>query len=323
MPMVVAALAFSCATAVAAVSVKATIAARSNFIVFLISFFFAICSSNTCFLYVLYWLRFRIAALPELRASRGTLIAVSSMMARLPLPAFSSYTASKHALRGFLNTLAVEEREQGTGVRIAMIEPGPLDTPIYGRATSATGRSPARLFDAYHPDEIAKAVERALDRPRREHVVGGESKLMTAALRERAPGRGARVAVRRPLVPPRRRAHLRAGQPVGGQRSGPDRRRAPRPPQRRRVASPGNMLRAGRRAVALGPALLRPVPEEAQESPVACRADDPGHRPRRVDGAGAPRGRSCAGAQALAAAARRDRRRPAPARSRRRSRGCG
>ena len=173
------------------------------------------------------------AALPELRASRGTLIAVSSMMARLPLPAFSSYTASKHALRGFLNTLAVEEREQGTGVRIAMIEPGPLDTPIYGRATSATGRSPARLFDAYHPDEIAKAVERALDRPRREHVVGGESKLMTAALRDRAPGRGARVAVRRPVVPPRRRAHLRAGQPVGGQRSGPDRRRAPRPPQRR------------------------------------------------------------------------------------------
>ena len=101
------------------------------------------------------------------------------MMARLPLPAFSSYTASKHALRGFLNTLAVEEREQGTGVRIAMIEPGPLDTPIYGRATSATGRSPARLFDAYHPDEIAKAIERAVDRPRREHVVGGESKLMT------------------------------------------------------------------------------------------------------------------------------------------------
>ncbi len=40
------------------------------------------------------------AALPHLRESEGTIIAVSSMMARLPLPAFSSYTASKHALRG-------------------------------------------------------------------------------------------------------------------------------------------------------------------------------------------------------------------------------
>ena len=208
------------------------------------------------------------AALPELRASRGTLIAVSSMMARLPLPAFSSYTASKHALRGFLNTLAVEEREQGTGVRIAMIEPGPLDTPIYGRATSATGRSPARLFDAYHPDEIAKAVERAVDRPRREHVVGGESKLMTVLYETARPvGEVALLFVDR-LVPPRRRAHVRAGQPVGGQRPGPDRRRAPRAPERRRRelrAQHAARRPAGRLA---RPGAAAPRARGAQEPPV-------------------------------------------------------
>jgi len=204
------------------------------------------------------------AALPELRASRGTLIAVSSMMARLPLPAFSSYTASKHALRGFLNTLAVEEREQGTGVRIAMIEPGPLDTPIYGRATSATGRSPARLFDAYHPDEIAKAVERALDRPRREHVVGGESKLMTLLYENVRPvGELALLFVDR--------WYRLGGEPTSGPGSlweGNDRARiGDGHPARRSgdvVSFARNMLRAGQRAVALGPALLRPVPEEVK-----------------------------------------------------------
>src|SRR3954468_8742773 len=111
------------------------------------------------------------AALPALRETRGKIVAVSSMMARVPLPSFSSYTASKHALRGFLNTLGVEEREQRTGVRIAMVSPGPLDTPIYGRATSGTARRPGRLHAAYPPDEIAKAVVRALRKPQGERVV--------------------------------------------------------------------------------------------------------------------------------------------------------
>ena len=222
------------------------------------------------------------AALPELRERRGTLIAVSSMMARLPLPAFSSYTASKHALRGFINTLAVEEREQGTGVKFAMIEPGPLDTPIYGRATSATGFSPARLFDAYHPDEIAKAVESALDNPRREHVVGGESKLMTALYETVRPaGELALVFVDR--------WYRIGGEPAEGPGSlytGNDRAQlGDGHPSRRSgdvVAFARNMLNAGKRVVSLGPALLRPVPEmikparparehEAARTPVGTR----------------------------------------------------
>ena len=54
------------------------------------------------------------AALPELRQTSGVIVATSSIMAAMPLPAFSSYTASKHALRGFLTTLQIEEREQRT-----------------------------------------------------------------------------------------------------------------------------------------------------------------------------------------------------------------
>src|SRR5215210_7752326 len=51
------------------------------------------------------------AALPALRHARGVVVATSSIMSRMPLPAFSSYAASKHALRGFLATLQVEEKE--------------------------------------------------------------------------------------------------------------------------------------------------------------------------------------------------------------------
>ena len=127
------------------------------------------------------------AALPELRATRGTLVATSSIMARMPLPAFSSYTAAKHALRGFLNAVQVEEREQRTGVRVALVAPGPTDTPIYARATSATGRARAILPDAYHADEVAAVLVESAVRPRRERIVGGESRLVDLGYRTARP----------------------------------------------------------------------------------------------------------------------------------------
>src|SRR3954468_23270448 len=204
------------------------------------------------------------AALPALRASCGTVVAVSSMMAQLPLPAFSSYTAAKHALRGFLNTLQVEEREQRTGVRIAMVSPGPLDTPIYGRATSATGRSPAKLFDAYDPDEIAKGLVRALIKPRNDRIIGGESKLMTALYRTSRPlGEIALVFVDR--------WYRTGGEPAvapGSLWSANDRARTGDGHPARRsgdvVALGRNLYRAGRRAAAIAPQLLHPVAEVAR-----------------------------------------------------------
>jgi NAD(P)-dependent dehydrogenase (short-subunit alcohol dehydrogenase family) len=218
------------------------------------------------------------AALPALRSTCGTIVAVSSMMAQLPLPAFSSYTAAKHALRGFLNTVQVEEREQRTGVRIAMVSPGPLDTPIYGRATSATGRRPATLFDAYDPDEIAKALVRALVRPKHDHIVGGESKLMTALYMTARPlGELALVFVDRwyrtgtePADAPgslwSENDWARTGDGHPARRSGDV------------IALGRNLYRAARRAAGIAPQLLRPVPEEP------LRAQTPASEPMAAVG---------------------------------------
>jgi NAD(P)-dependent dehydrogenase (short-subunit alcohol dehydrogenase family) len=127
------------------------------------------------------------AALPELRATGGVIVATSSIMASLPLPAFSSYAAAKHALRGFLNTLQIEEREQGTGVRVTMVSPGPVDTPVYKHATSATGRRPAIPPDSSHPETVAGALVEVALAPRNERIVGGESKLVDLLYRHARP----------------------------------------------------------------------------------------------------------------------------------------
>jgi len=121
------------------------------------------------------------ASLPHLRATRGTIVATGSLMARVPLPTWSSYSAAKHALRGFLNSLAIEEREQGTGVRVAMVHPGPIDTPLFAQASSATGRKPRVAPDAYSAEVVARALVEVTVRPRPEVVLGGETRLIDLA----------------------------------------------------------------------------------------------------------------------------------------------
>jgi NAD(P)-dependent dehydrogenase (short-subunit alcohol dehydrogenase family) len=113
------------------------------------------------------------AALPHLRASRGTIVATASVLSRVPQPSWSSYGAGKHALRGFLNAVAIEEREQRSGVSVALVLPGVVDTPFFGTATSATGRAPRVPPLAYAPEVVARALVENAVRPRREVLLGG------------------------------------------------------------------------------------------------------------------------------------------------------
>ena len=155
------------------------------------------------------------------------------------MPAFSAYTAAKHALRGFLNALQIEEREQRTGVRVAMVSPGPIDTPIYERATSGTGRRPA-ILPAYTPETVAAALVEAALAPRHDRIVGGVSKLVDLLYRRCAACGRAAAAVRRSLVPDRHDPIRIARSPVGAGWSAAGLRRdaVPRPRRPDRAGTP-------------------------------------------------------------------------------------
>jgi NAD(P)-dependent dehydrogenase (short-subunit alcohol dehydrogenase family) len=113
------------------------------------------------------------AALPHLRTSRGVIVATGSLVSRLPMSSWGSYTAAKHGLRGFFNSLRIEEREQRSGVRIALVHPGIVDTPFWTRATSATGLRPLVPPDAYDARVVARALVQSAIRPRNEVMLGG------------------------------------------------------------------------------------------------------------------------------------------------------
>ena len=124
------------------------------------------------------------AGLPYLTESSGLVLANLSVLSRMPVPMFSSYVASKHALRGFLGSLRIELQREDSDVRVSIVHPGHVDTPFWGRVASATGHLPRLPPLAYSADRIAGAlVDAAVDEPR-EHTVGALAKLqlVTAAV---------------------------------------------------------------------------------------------------------------------------------------------
>merc|ERR1712050_395757 len=66
------------------------------------------------------------ACLPSLLARKGRIVAISSLQGRLPAPRNTGYSASKHAMHGFFESLRQEVDPKG--VTVTMVLPGPVNT---------------------------------------------------------------------------------------------------------------------------------------------------------------------------------------------------
>jgi NAD(P)-dependent dehydrogenase (short-subunit alcohol dehydrogenase family) len=110
------------------------------------------------------------AFLPPLRRGRGRIVNIGSISGRMATPALGAYSASKFALGALTDSLRVEL--QPWGIDVALVEPGPVATPIWdkGRASADARRAAlAHEDEALYGDTIA-AVERVVRRSEREAV---------------------------------------------------------------------------------------------------------------------------------------------------------
>lgn len=82
-----------------------------------------------------------LAALPLLRAARGSIVTIGSMAGWMPLPGRAAYGAAKSALTQFFEVLRLEL--EADGIHLLMVYPSFLDTPIERHALGADG-GPAR-----------------------------------------------------------------------------------------------------------------------------------------------------------------------------------
>jgi short-subunit dehydrogenase len=116
------------------------------------------------------------AALPHLRASGGTLINVASEAAYRSLPLQSIYSAAKHAVKGFTESLRLELERERSGVYVSLILPSSINTPLFEHARSRVGVLPMPVPPVYEPAAAAEAILFAAVHPRREIAVGGSGR---------------------------------------------------------------------------------------------------------------------------------------------------
>jgi len=116
------------------------------------------------------------AVLPILLAQRGgSIVAVSSVMGYVGTPKRAAYSASKHALRGWFDSLRAEVGPQG--LHVCLVCPGYVATAISRHALDATGAAHARPDRGQErgiaPARVAAVLVRAVARRRDEVLVGG------------------------------------------------------------------------------------------------------------------------------------------------------
>jgi NAD(P)-dependent dehydrogenase (short-subunit alcohol dehydrogenase family) len=119
------------------------------------------------------------AALPHLRATRGTYIDVSSALAYRGIPLQAAYCATKAAMRTLLESARVELAKEGAGVDVCVVLPAAINTPQFDRARQKLGLQPQPVPPIYQPEPFAEAVVRCCERPVRELPIGwGAQKLL-------------------------------------------------------------------------------------------------------------------------------------------------
>jgi short-subunit dehydrogenase len=136
-------------------------------------------------------------ALPHLKASRGRLVGIASLTALVGVPTRSGYAASKHAMRGFFDSLRIELA--GSGVTVTMIYPGFVSTGIRENASGPDGRpiavSPVKEGEVMGVEECARITLEAIAARRREVVMTLRGRL-GQFLKVLAPGLVDRIARR-------------------------------------------------------------------------------------------------------------------------------
>ena len=141
------------------------------------------------------------AMLPAIRTARGRVVMVSSVGGRVALPLTGAYHAAKFGLEAVGDSLRQELAPWG--IRVVLIEPGSIDTPIWSRGEEDAERmlanSTPRMRELYEAtieryrevvretaergipaDKVAARVQHALEapRPRSRYLIGIDAQVM-------------------------------------------------------------------------------------------------------------------------------------------------
>jgi short-subunit dehydrogenase len=121
------------------------------------------------------------AVLPQMITQQsGHIIVVSSIVGKFGFPLRSAYSASKHALHGFYETLRAEHKKDNIKVTIAI--PGRVQTNISYNALKEDGSRHQQLDDGQatgiSAELCSRKILRAIKNEKKEALIGGKELFM-------------------------------------------------------------------------------------------------------------------------------------------------
>jgi short-subunit dehydrogenase len=103
---------------------------------------------------------------------RGTIVQVGSALSRRGIPLQATYCGSKHAIKGFLDSLRAELIHHKSHVKVALVQLPGLNTPQFNWVRTRLHKHPQPVPPIYQPEVAARAIAHAAEHPRREIWVG-------------------------------------------------------------------------------------------------------------------------------------------------------
>lgn len=118
-------------------------------------------------------------AVEYLRKEGGALINIGSTLSDRAVPLQGIYCASKHAVKGYTDSLRMELEHDGLPIAVTLIKPGAVDTPYSEHGKNYLPNESKNPPPAYAPEVVARAILYCAEHPVRDVFAGGGAKLIS------------------------------------------------------------------------------------------------------------------------------------------------
>lgn len=110
-----------------------------------------------------------------IKRGTGRVVCISSVQGKFALPNRSAYSASKHALQAFCDSLRAEVADKN--VKVTLISPGYIKTNLSMNALTGSGKSYGKLDETTakgeSPESVAQKILKAILRDKKDVIIAG------------------------------------------------------------------------------------------------------------------------------------------------------
>ena len=121
-----------------------------------------------------------LVAVEHLKQHGGAIINLGSEVSDRAVPLQGMYSASKHAVKGFTDSLRLELEAEGAPVAVTLIKPASVDTMFVEHAKNYLEVEPRLPPPIYAPEVAADAILYAAEHVKRDMFVGGTARLVSS-----------------------------------------------------------------------------------------------------------------------------------------------